>query len=881
MKRKETLKSWMVALVVIASLASCYKFGRIAAPKEVNPNEAYAGRIVVVNDNNNGPVTTYGIFAVRVPLNWDVQVEEGAYEQYAKEGVVIPADSGDPENKPEGPGALKGNMHYSALLSSYYNQSNPKEGYTWVAFVTNEKHRAGLQGSNSNSCDSIAFNYKVINDGVAGEYVIDYIVGDEEDNVERFNSVQDALGTRVYCTSTESSTLPKNDKGEEAFDHVQTDFKTTIKVLEGGTPTTHQPAISVDNVNPEAGESVSVQFKNLAAGSKVAVYRAYDLVPQKQTYTVEGDARFNEGSFTLNGFEPGVYHVRAVDVAGAPVVNLQEGSFTVAYPEFAKGIYNFIVMSDMSLLAPELVKSADVPETASYASYLQSPEVVKAAFDQVIEQKPNALFITGNLTMAGEKKSHELMAELLKPVAEAGVKVYVIPGSNDINNPYAKTYDGEKEAYAENITAEEFAKIYGAYGYDDAVERDPNSLSYAISPIEGLVVFCLDDNRYSENLRAGEEPSDDDELVTDGRITKETLEWMQSVYTKMGATGSIMMMNHLVAEPFNGYATLGAVVNKESADLGSFFGGDDAEEGDEGNAEEPYEVSTEDVHQAFAQLGVWAVFCGSLQASDIQSIEVSNPDWYYGSSFYQVATASLRAFNSNYRQVTIDAGDLVVSTRPVCEATTDADFTSLEAYLSAAAPITVAKACEENWDIIEPIFKENFTFDYDPDVDVFNKNDFMRLPESPEDMAGRVNSTIVPPMINLITAFVEGNENFKDSQKLVDDLKAGFDAFFDSLNTFPSIITPMIKEGFAAAGLDTDALVDSVAGSLAYNYSGDEDNVTNDLFGRLSFQGNYPIGVNSPKAEKTTNVLYDLFGRILQQPVKGGVYILNGRKVVK
>lgn len=881
MKRDNRFLSWSVALFAIAMLASCYKFGKIVAPKEVNPNEAYQGRIVVVNDNNNGPVTTLGIFAVRVPENWDVQVEEGAYEQYAEEGVVIPADANDSENKPAGPGTLTGNMHYSALLSSFYNQSNPKEGYTWVAFITDEKHRAGLQGSGSNSCDSIAFNYKVINDGVAGEYEIDYIVGDEEDNIERFNSVQDALGTRVYCTSTESSILPKNDNGEEAFDHVQADFKTTIKVLEGGTPTVHKPAISVDNENPKAGESVSVKFENLAAGSQVAVYRAFDIVPQKQTFAVEGNARFNEGSYTFNGFEPGVYHVRAFDVLGAPVSGLQEGSFTVAYPEFAKGDYNFIVMSDMELLAPELVNLENVPETASYASYLQSPEVVKAAFDQVIAQKPNALFVTGNLTMAGEKKSHELMAELLKPVAAAGVKVYVIPGSSDINNPNAKTYDGEEESYAENITAEDFASIYGAYGYADALERDPNSLSYAISPVEGLVVFCLDDNRYGENLRAGEEPSDDDELVTDGRITKETLEWMQNVYSKMGATGSIMMMNHLVAEPFNGYATLGSIVNKESADLGSFFGGDDADEGDEGNAEEPYEVSTEDVHLAFAQMGVWAVFCGSLQASDIQNIYVSDRDWPYGSGFYQVATASLRAFNSNYRQVTIDGNELVVSTRPIREATADADFTSLEAYLIAAAPITVAKVCEENWDVIEPIFKENFTFDYDPDTDLFNKNDFMRLPESPEDMASRVNSTIVPPMINLITAFVEGNENFKDSQKLVDDLKAGFDAFFDSLNTFPSIITPMIKEGFANAGLDTDVLAESVAGSLAYNYCVDEENVTNDLFVRLDVQANHPIGVNSPKAEKTTNVLYDLFGRILQQPVKGGVYILNGRKVVK
>ena len=877
MKRKETLRSWLAALVVIASLASCYKFGRIAAPKEVNPNEAYSGRIVVVNDNNNGPVTTYGIFAVRVPQNWDVQVEEGAYEQYAKEGVVIPADSGDPENKPEGPGALKGNMHYSALLSSYYNQSNPKEGYTWVAFITDEKHRAGLQGSGSNSCDSIAFNYKVINDGVAGEYVIDYIVGDEEDNVERFNGVQDALGTRVYCTSTESSTLPKNDKGEEAFDHVQTDFKTTIKVLEGGTPTVHKPAISVDNENPKAGESVSVKFENLAAGSQVAVYRAFDIVPQKQTYVVEGDARFNEGSCTFNGFEPGVYHVRAFDVSGAPVSGLQEGSFTVAYPEFAQGDYNFIVMSDMELLAPELIESEEVPATASYASYLQSSEVVKAAFDQVIAQKPNALFITGNLTMAGEKKSHELMAELLKPVAEAGVKVYVIPGSSDINNPNAKSFDGDDEMYAENITAEQFADIYTDFGYGAAVERDANSLSYVIYPNDKLTVICLDDNRYSENERAGEAPSDDDVLVTDGRITKEALEWMRGVIAKAGTRKVIVMMNHLVSAPFDGYDVLGSLVNKESSDIGSFFGGDEEEDG----STEPYEVDNQDIQDAFLNMGVWAVFCGDLQCSDIQKVIFEDSD----NSYYQIVTESLRSMYSSYRQVTIDGDELTIVTRPIFNKADEIDgenkYLSAEEYLVNAAPMAVAKTCAENWEVIDAIFQDNFTFDYDPDVDPFNKNDFMRLPESPEDLASRVNNTLTQPILNVITTFREGNEPQKDAQKLIDDVKAGFDAFFDSLNTLPAVITPMIKEGFATAGLDTDALAETIVGSIANDYVGDKDNVTDDHFVTLPF-ANELMSVSIIAAEQNSkSPLYDLQGRRLGGYPLKGVYIQSGRKVVK
>ncbi|MBQ8047602.1 MAG: metallophosphoesterase [Prevotella sp.] len=865
------------AFLLITMLASCYKFGRIVAPKQVNPHEAFNGRIVVVNDNNNGPVTTYGIFAVRVPENWEVEVGENAYVQYAEEGVVIPADGEHPDEKPAGPGSLTGTMHYSSLLSSFYNQSNPKEGYTWVAFVTDEKHRVGVQGSSSSSCDSIAFNYTVINDGVEGDYELDYIIGDEESDFERFKGdVKNALDTRVYCTSSESSILPKNDKNEEAFDHVQTEFKTIVTVLPGGTDyTLHRPAVVVDTENPQAGQALTISFADMPAGASIGIYREGDIVPQKQGYVVEGEKRFNEGSFTVEGLVSGTYNVRAVDVVGSPIRNMQGGSFAIAYPEFEKGNYNFVVMSDLNLMAPELVKvenpGEDDANYAEYAAYLQTPEVVKEALDQVVEQKPSALFITGDLTKDGEKLSHNLLASLLKPVADAGIKVYVIPGDKDINNPNAKSYESDA-VYADNISAAEFAEIYGAFGYNDAVARDENSLSYVVYPNDKLAVICIDDNRYSENLRAGDAPSDEDVLVEAGRITKETLAWIEQVVRQTEGRKIVVMMHHLASAPFNGYDTLGSVVNGASLDLSAYFGG-----GDEEQAEE-YEVSNADVQQFFQNVGVWAAFCGDVQASDIQFVGAGDGS---DNGFYQVATASLRAFNSNYRQVTVNDEDLTVITRPIRNTTDEADFITLESYLSTVAPVTVSRACAENWDMINGIFQENFTFDYNPETDIINKNEFMRLPESAEDLANRVNTTILPPMLNVITAFVEGNEQLKDSQKLVDDLKAGFDRFFDTLNSWPDLITPMIKEGFAEAGLDTDALVERVAGSLAFNYLGTEDNVTDDLFVTLAYRA-VPLSVGRLVDNTATeSAIYDLQGRRLQgEPVKG-VYIKDGKKVVK
>ena len=91
----------VVVVAILLTLVSCYKFGRIAAPTTVAAFESFEGRIVVANDNNNGPVTGYSIFAVRVPENWDVTTSDNAYVQYATGNITIPGDENDPTKPAE------------------------------------------------------------------------------------------------------------------------------------------------------------------------------------------------------------------------------------------------------------------------------------------------------------------------------------------------------------------------------------------------------------------------------------------------------------------------------------------------------------------------------------------------------------------------------------------------------------------------------------------------------------------------------------------------------------------------------------------------------------------------------------------------------------
>lgn len=99
------------------------------------------------------------------------------------------------------------------------------------------------------------------------------------------------------------------------------------------------------------------------------------------------------------------------------------------------------------------------------------PELLEAFIDEVIEERPSALVLSGDITMNGEKMNHEELAARLKRVMDAGIQVLVIPGNHDINNTHAAVYFGEEKEQTPSVTPGEFYDIYREYGYDQALSR--------------------------------------------------------------------------------------------------------------------------------------------------------------------------------------------------------------------------------------------------------------------------------------------------------------------------------------------------------------------------------------------------------------------------
>ncbi len=142
-------------------------------------------------------------------------------------------------------------------------------------------------------------------------------------------------------------------------------------------------------------------------------------------------------------------------------------------------------------------------------------EITDAFIEKVVEEKPDVLIISGDLTFNGEKDSHLDIAGKLKEIESAGVPVIVIPGNHDINNMSASQFLDEHAMAVSSILPEEFEAIYDDYGYSEAVSRDPASLSYVYQINDYTRAMMLDTCQYEPYSQMG------------GMIQEGTYDWIE------------------------------------------------------------------------------------------------------------------------------------------------------------------------------------------------------------------------------------------------------------------------------------------------------------------------------------------------------------------
>jgi len=169
---------------------------------------------------------------------------------------------------------------------------------------------------------------------------------------------------------------------------------------------------------------------------------------------------------------------------------------------------------------PHLMSEKMTEDSETFNNYLNTVDrmmkftgfFLDVVEDDVRKNRPDIVVYPGDLTNNGSMVNHREFEKHLKRIKSTGAKVYVVPGNHDINNKKALYFKDDKIHNTESITRDEFTKIYGNYGYDDAILKDANTLSYLVKPYQNLWLLMLD------TTKEYPEPG--------GYLNRDTLNWI-------------------------------------------------------------------------------------------------------------------------------------------------------------------------------------------------------------------------------------------------------------------------------------------------------------------------------------------------------------------
>lgn len=297
------------------------------------------------------------------------------------------------------------------------------------------------------------------------------------------------------------------------------------------------------------------------------------------------------------------------------------------------------VVSDIHYLDPKLmpedISNQDLQaEMAGDRKIVElSDPIFRRVIDEVCNERPDIMLIPGDLTFNGELCSHDAISEFLEQIENHGIRVFVIPGNNDIQSSEAMDYSKVPAVITDNINPEQFVEKYKNFGYNgsEVISRDENSLSYICQPFSHLWILGLDVCQYSEQ---------NGETKVSGVLIPSTLAWVQD-WMKVADEKNITviaMMHYGVVEHYTGQNMLEALVNQSE-----------------------YPKIAYDLMNT----GVKLVFTGHYHANDI--VEFSDEE----NTLYDIQTGSLVTPPYSYRILSLDDNFLKVDTRQVTDVESD------------------------------------------------------------------------------------------------------------------------------------------------------------------------------------------------------------------
>lgn len=160
----------------------------------------------------------------------------------------------------------------------------------------------------------------------------------------------------------------------------------------------------------------------------------------------------------------------------------------------------FIIANDIHYISPSLLGDGEFFRNPTgradgkVVHYIT--DITDAFIAEVIEKKPQALILAGDLTLNGALVSHTELANKLAAVKNAGIDVLIIPGNHDFDKT-AVDYSGDSLKEAEGSSASDFYEIYNPL-LPETLSREEGTFSYVYQASDDLWVLMLDTNTYAE-----------------------------------------------------------------------------------------------------------------------------------------------------------------------------------------------------------------------------------------------------------------------------------------------------------------------------------------------------------------------------------------------
>ncbi len=473
-----------------------------------------------------------------------------------------------------------------------------------------------------------------------------------------------------------------------------------------------------------------------------------------------------------------------------------------------------MVISDVHIMSEKLLKQ----DGEAFKKYLQkdrkllqeSRAIAKELVNRILEEKPDLLLVRGDLTKDGELLSHQCFVEIFNPVVQAGIKMLVIPGNHDVDNPNAVYFNGDITEKAESVTPRQFSEIYRDFGYGNAISQDANSLSYVSEPIDGMRVIAIDACKYYENkhISRGDEK---DYCVTEGKIKSKTMQWIkkQAYLAHKNSKQIIAMVHHNVVEHFDFQGIVSA----------------------------PYLLDDfKKVQQDFMDAGIQVVFTGHFHANDIAKTHDTN-----GNYLYDVETGSPVTYPCPYRIIEYsNDNQLTISTKRIEKIDYDLKGEDFQTY--------ARRIIEESI----PSVLSSLITEFYPEIKQYTKpyTTFIKIPEA-EKLGQIMEDNLGELAVEVMMKIYEGNNDSSFDNIMLKKLNKSIDNIAGDLAR-----TRLIKGRIAKSlhKMDFVKKLKVAVSSIAYNMKGlNEQVVLSRNFGKWMAQNreyiddlNYAIYLQEP-----------------------------------